>query len=305
MKIAVIMSTYNGEKYLREQMDSVLAQRNIDIDIYIRDDGSTDNTIPILKEYESNNTNIYLDYNGHNLGFVKSFIKTLITIENEYDYYAFCDQDDFWEDNKIYNAIKLFNDCNQNKDMPVIYYSNLNICDEKLNFLYRTKLEKRKHTLESCLLRNSIAGCTMVFNKSFYKLIKDKMDINILNVKSHDSFFISLCYSLDGKVICDNNSYISYRKHSSNASGSTNSLLKRIKREYKIFCNKGDKSKLAVTILNLYGNKINSEKKDVLLTFAYSNRIKNRIKILFNSNYSTGDIVLTIFAKMKAVLGLL
>ena len=305
MRVAIIMSTYNGEKYLQEQIDSVIAQDNVEIDLYIRDNCSTDNTVCLLKNNTQKNSNIFIEYDNLNLGFMKSFMKILVGIEKEYDYYAFCDQDDYWEKEKISKAIELISSYDNTQNKPVVYYSNLKICDEKLNYMHTTKLDKRKKNLESLLLRNSIAGCTMVFNNAFFNIIKNKIDIDSLKIKSHDSFLVSICYSIGGIVICDNNSYIKYRKHNNNASGSTNSLTKRIIKELKVFFNKGDKSKLANSVLNMFYDEISDDKRNILLTFVNSTQIKNRIKIFFNFKYSTGDLMLTIYCKLKALLGLL
>ena len=93
-KILILMSTYNGEKYLSEQLNSLLLQENVNIKILIRDDGSTDNTHKILNFYSSNYPNISW-YTGENKGPALSFMDLLFNAP-ESDYYAFCDQDDVW-----------------------------------------------------------------------------------------------------------------------------------------------------------------------------------------------------------------
>lgn len=92
--ITVLMSTYNGEKYLKEQLDSILNQEQVDLKLLIRDDGSTDGTVNILKEYENSHTNIKW-YSGLNLGCGKSFFQLVLDAPKS-DYYAFVDQDDVW-----------------------------------------------------------------------------------------------------------------------------------------------------------------------------------------------------------------
>ena len=102
LRIAILMSTYNGASYLKEQIDS-LEKQDVPVDIFIRDDGSTDKTIDILKKYQSK-PNVHIEY-GINLGYKKSFMTLLMKV-NDYDYYAFCDQDDIWLPNKISCAVK-------------------------------------------------------------------------------------------------------------------------------------------------------------------------------------------------------
>ena len=94
-KVAVLLSAYNGEKFLCEQIDSIMNQQNVDLDLYIRDDGSSYRTQEYLKQYVEQNDSIHLQ-NGCNLGVANSFMSLLYNVPNHYDYYAFADQDDIW-----------------------------------------------------------------------------------------------------------------------------------------------------------------------------------------------------------------
>lgn len=96
--VQVVMSTYNGEKYLKEQIDSILSQEGVDVRLYIRDDGSSDRTTDILASYQEHK-NVKIE-KGNNLGFAKSFLTALDECD-EADYYAFSDQDDVWEKDKL------------------------------------------------------------------------------------------------------------------------------------------------------------------------------------------------------------
>lgn len=100
--VQVVMSTYNGEKYLKEQIDSILSQEGVDVRLYIRDDGSSDRTTDILASYQEHK-NVKIE-KGNNLGFAKSFLTALDECD-EADYYAFSDQDDVWEKDKLSTAI--------------------------------------------------------------------------------------------------------------------------------------------------------------------------------------------------------
>ena len=102
--ILVLMSTYNGEKYLKEQIDSILAQKNVEVTIQVRDDGSTDGTIRILEEYQKCGKLNW--YSSTNMGPAKSFLDLVYNAPLKYDYYAFCDQDDYWKEDKLYKAIE-------------------------------------------------------------------------------------------------------------------------------------------------------------------------------------------------------
>ena len=103
-QFAVLMSTYNGELFIKEQIDSILAQKDVDITLYIRDDGSNDNTVKLIKEYIKKYDCIRFMNDNNNLRPGASFMKLLLSVlkkEKKYDFYAFADQDDIWLENKV------------------------------------------------------------------------------------------------------------------------------------------------------------------------------------------------------------
>ena len=125
MKIAVLLSTFNGEKYLKEQIESILSQSHKDLILYIRDDGSSDNTKIILDNYASKDRRITIDY-GRNIGYTRSFFEMLKVVEA--DAYAFCDQDDLWMSDKLERANRIL----EKTRVPTLWFSNVNICDENM-----------------------------------------------------------------------------------------------------------------------------------------------------------------------------
>ena len=120
--VCVLLSTYNGEKYLKEQLDSVLNQKDITLNFLVRDDGSTDSTIDILKQYEKEGK-IKLIV-GKNIGYKKSFYE-LAKLAPLSDYYAFCDQDDVWDDDKLITAVNMLE--RENNSIPLLYFSALRV----------------------------------------------------------------------------------------------------------------------------------------------------------------------------------
>ena len=108
-KIAVLMSTYNGEKYIEQQIKSILAQENVDVTLYIRDDGSFDNTVYCIKKFQDKNINIII---GDNKGPCNSFLELVNLVDDTYDYYAFSDQDDVWLPQKLKKSIDLIEKIN-------------------------------------------------------------------------------------------------------------------------------------------------------------------------------------------------
>lgn len=305
MKIAVIMSTYNGQRYLKEQIDSILEQTGVEVELFVRDDGSVDDTRRILNEYNNKYSNVHV-HEGENVGFRRSFMMELRSAMG-FDCYAFSDQDDYWEKEKLLNGCKMLQKQQKNNAIPMVYYSNLKVSDEKLNVYRKTDLEKRKKSLESLVMRRSIAGCTMIFNAAMWKCINKVSVTPEMLCRGHDSFILSLCYAVGGTVICDSNAYIRYRQHSTNTSGSSNGLFQRMKKEWNALTNKrGTEPAIANSILLNWGDQISEENKNSLKLVVDSNLdIGSRMKIFFSPKFTTGDLRLTTLGKFRTILGLL
>lgn len=303
MKVAVIMSTYNGEKYIREQIDSILNQTDVEVELFIRDDGSKDTTVKIIEEYEQMYSNVHVDI-GINLGFRQSFIQELLSARG-YEYYSFSDQDDYWEKEKLYQACLKLQKVKNGR--PAVYYSNLNVADANLNVYRTTKLQNRKKSLESLVMRRSIAGCTMVFNEHLWNKIAEVDVTDDMLKRGHDSFILSLCYALGGTVICDPNTYIRYRQHTSNTSGSSHGAAQRIKKEWGMLVNKkGTEPAIARSLLKNWENEMRPEEIEKLRLIAQSeSSIPARLKIVVSRKFVTGNLSLTVAGKMKALFGLL
>lgn len=125
--ITVLMSSYNGEKYISEQIDSILHQENCNVNLIVRDDGSSDNTCEILEQYQKNNLLTWYS-DGENLRPAHSFLRLLANAPDS-DYYAFADQDDYWMTDKLDHAIKAIGN---RSDIPMIYYANSELVDSEL-----------------------------------------------------------------------------------------------------------------------------------------------------------------------------
>ena len=137
MRIAVLMSSYNGEKYILKQIESILAQVGCEVHLFVRDDGSCDSTTEILKKYADEGKLEW--YQGDNLKPAKSFLKLLYE-SGEYDYYAFADQDDIWDNDKLSYGIQYLE---KYQDKPAIYFSKARYIDSEDNLIYKSLLHSR------------------------------------------------------------------------------------------------------------------------------------------------------------------
>ena len=278
--VAVLLSTYNGEKYLKEQIDSILNQIGLNVCVFARDDGSKDSTVNILKEYSENYSN-FSYYCGLNVGPAQSFFELIKQSPNS-DYYAFADQDDVWDQNKLECAVKMLS--KKDASIPQLYYSNLRIVDQDLKY-YRMShqkpyIHKKRY---SALAEGCATGCTIVINTVARDFLKDKLPSECT---MHDNWIYMVC-KLFGEVNYDFEGHISYRQHGGNVIGTylgkknAKTYIKRFKRLFNR--NLQPRYKNAISFWNAYGDLLNADdRKKVLEIVHYKNSFINRCKLLFD-----------------------
>jgi rhamnosyltransferase len=299
-KICVLLSTYNGEKYLVEQIDSVLNQKGVDVSLLIRDDGSTDGTIGILHNYAQKDSRVSF-YNGANLGPCQSFFD-LVGKADEYDYYAFCDQDDVWDAEKLIKAIGIIKERGDSKT-PVLYCSNLRVVDQDLNFMHNCitfpiNSEQRYQSL----VEFYAVGCTEVFNQCAAHYLKKH---SVEGCIMHDSWLFMIC-SFFGLVYYDKNPYISYRQHGSNvigtSSGKKGVLKERIKRLFDVKTQpRFENAKIFYSEFSKELNEVDSHK--FLRIINYKQSIIQRINLLFDFSIRAYTLKRDIRYRLLILLG--
>ena len=213
MRVAVLMSTYNGEIYLESQIESILSQKTtFDFDLIVRDDGSTDSTISLLDRYAQLQQLKYTK--GKNIGAARSFIQ-LIQDNRDFDYYAFSDQDDVWYEDKLETGIKAICDI----EGPALYCSNCELVNANLDSVGRnTHRCEPTFTLESILCLASCAqGCTSIMNSSLAHIIQDNPQPAVFIM--HDSLVTCLCGMINGKIVYNHKPTMKYRMHDKNVFG--------------------------------------------------------------------------------------
>lgn len=228
MKIDILMATYNGGAYIENQILSLLAQTHKDWRLFIHDDGSTDNTIEIIKEYQMNNPQILLledEYKG--LGAARNFIHLFSHATNEL--ITFCDQDDIWFENKL----KFMHDFYlgvSNKKEPVAIFCNGYGYDSNVGVIGRTIVEVEPTSLNSQLFLNTgIHGCCLMFNKE----LKNKLTPIPSFVTMHDHL-ITLCAITFGHLYYLKKPLILYRQNHLNKA-TMNIEYNRYRRGLSIF----------------------------------------------------------------------
>ena len=261
-QVQILLSTYNGEKYLEELIVSLLDQDYTNFSILIRDDGSTDRTLEILKKYEKHD-NISIIY-GENIGVIKSFFELLKKSDSEAEYIAFCDQDDIWERNKVLSAVNMLTEFKN--DIPLMYCSRLKIVNESLKLLEYSSIPKKGAKFQNSLVENIATGCTVIINKRTREQILKTLPQNII---MHDWWIYQVVSGI-GKVIYDNESHILYRQHSTNVVGSEVNIFKKWKNRIIRFYKNGNKNLIrgqAIELKRIFGNDLSYENQQLLDSF--------------------------------------
>lgn len=219
----ILLSTYNGERFLREQLDSILAQSYTDWRLFIRDDGSTDGTKAILDSYAKADKRINLLYDNDNIGACRSF-ERLLTLYGEADYYAFCDQDDVWLPHKLALSIDAMQsrEASLGKHTPIIVHTDLKVVDEQLQELapsfwayggiHPEILDSNIHFLAIC---NSVTGCAMLMNNAARQGVLPFPP----HVFMHDAWMGIRVLERGGAVVPVHTPTILYRQHGENVCG--------------------------------------------------------------------------------------
>ena len=239
MKVQILLSTYNGEKYLEEQLESLVKQEDIEISILVRDDGSTDSTHDILNRWQEKG--LLRWYTGQNLKPAKSFLQLLFDAD-EADYYAFCDQDDYWYPDKLSSAVNKLSSAN---DKAGLYFSQTQLADKELNKI-ESVIIRPYITFGESLVYQFVGGCTMVLNRQLRDVIV-KYRPSFLSM--HDVWVYDVALAIGAEVIFDPIPHMLYRQHGGNVIGQGFGKAEKWKRSMnRIFNKSQERSRLAKEI---------------------------------------------------------
>ena len=225
MKVNILMSTYNGRQFLAEQIRSIQDQSYTDWTLFIRDDGSSDNTKEILKDFEHQDSRIHLIDNdkSDNLGVIKSFHK--LVNHDRADYYFFSDQDDVWLPNKLELSLKEAQ--NHPADLPLMVYMDLKVVNQDLEIMTESMVKSQSHHANTELVQelteNTVTGGVAMINHALAEMWQETDDILM-----HDWYLALLASAFGNLVFIDQPGEL-YRQHSDNVLGAR-TLSKRFKK---------------------------------------------------------------------------
>lgn len=259
--VQILLSTYNGERYLTELIESLLQQDYPNTEILVRDDGSTDGTLLILSQYAAQGRLRLVE--GRNVGVPSSYFELLALSSEEAGFCAFCDQDDVWRRDKLSRAVVQLKSARQ--DHPALYCTAVDVVNEGLGNIGRSAPLKRPLGFRNALVQNVATGCTIVLNRKARDLLlrhKPKQ------ARMHD-WWAYLVVSALGEVIYDREPSLLYRQHGANVIGAHRGLRKWAQRLKRHLAGQGIHlvTRQAREFRNVYGQSLEPEKARVLNRF--------------------------------------
>ncbi|MGO4962709.1 glycosyltransferase family 2 protein [Anaerovoracaceae bacterium Sow4_D4] len=297
--VCVMLASYNGEKFIQEQIDSILRQEGVIIKLVIRDDGSKDDTLQIIDKY-SDNESIQI-VKGQNLGPANNFYK-LLGDACEADFYAWSDQDDIWDADKLSTAVSKI--AKVSSDKPALYYSASRTVDSDKKTLSIIGTESPSLTYGAALIRSKAQGATFVFNNALMKIARLYTPEFKKCAILHDAWLHRVCLAVDGVVVHDSTPHMSYRIHGNNvlAKAPSNKLKDRLATFFSVnttnYC-----SKVANQLLIGYGSYMPKNNYQLTYDLAnYRDQIASKMRIIFSSKYKVGVLKEDIKFKMSVLL---
>jgi len=280
-KLCILLASYNGEKYISEQLDSIINQTYKNWELIIRDDGSKDETVTILNKYEKKDERIKVlrDDKG-NLGFLKNFEELLYNAKEEF--VLFSDQDDFWLKNKLEKFVEKIRDLDEKVlSKPLLVHCNSLVCDEKLEVIKEKFIDSKiakKNNSNIYFFEYIVQGSTSMVNK---KMIREGLPF-LKSVTLHDRYFHLLSQFLGTRIFIDE-SLIKYRQHERNAIGASKSILKKIMNKKYFYV---EDRKLIEEIKKTYNKRLRKKDlNDIEKYLEVTDRNKNRLERFWLSKY--------------------
>ena len=279
--VTVLLAVYNGEKYLAQQIDSILSQTVKDIKIVIRDDGSCDNSVDIINYYCNNYPDKVFCLNGSPTGSAKqNFAKLLEACDD--DYIMFCDQDDVWLPQKVETTLAAMQKSEGGSKIPVLVHTDLKVVDQNLkvisdSFFKFQKLIQSEITLPRLLVQNYVTGCTVMINRALKEKCKKIPNDCIM----HD-WWLALVAVIFGRLVCVNESTMLYRQHSDNQVGAKASygiafIKRKISTLSEVRKNYNATYIQAAELLDVYGESLSKRDKEILQIYCRIRKM-NKIK---------------------------
>lgn len=295
--VGIIMSAYNAEKYIKEQVESILAQSNVNVRLWIRNDGSTDNTLKILSD-EFGDDNRVVVTNGANLGAAKSFIQAIFECDFVCDYYGFSDADDVWLSNKLTISI----DCigYPPPSNPVAVATQMTVVNENLKEIGVTMAPKLGLKFSNAIVETVASGATVLMNRSAFCMLRGYRPENHV---MHDAWFYVLI-SAFGTFLFLEQPTILYRQHGQNVFGTSHSFRKRMENRVRRLKSKSPYKVQAAEFLSAFGSQLTSENREIIERYAnYDKSLVTRLLFAISPSFQTQNWMANMFLRFLVLFG--
>jgi len=302
-QVAILLCTYNGDRFIEQQLDSFYKQTHRNLKIWVSDDNSTDKTLEILKNYQKEWGEDRLVINkGPQKGCIENFMNITCNKDINADFYAYADQDDIWEEDKIERALEALKNYSE---MPALYGARTKLIDVSGNNIGLSPLFAKPPSFKNALVQSIAGGNTMVFNNHAIELLRSAGELKVV---SHDWWAYILISGAGGKIIYDSKPSLLYRQHDSNVIGANQTIGAKLKRIMLLF--KGNYRKwndINTQALFKVQNLLSKENLNTLQKFENarnSNFFIRLIKLLSSGLYRQsliGNVALLIASLFKKI----
>ncbi len=295
-KVLVLMASYNGGKYIDQQIESLFAQEGVEVELLVRDDGSSDDTCARLDAWaEKTNTRWYTGpHLNVQFGFYDLMVKAM---ESDAKYYAFCDQDDVWDMDKLSAGVALLQTVAEGQ--PGLYYCGQRLVDANLNHLSDHSLNRHRSPHARFVL-NDMAGCTAVFNRA---LLEKMTAYRPAYIRMHDVWMTKVCLGLGGQIFPDPDTHMAYRQHGNNVIGLSGGLKSKLRRA-KMIIFESSIYRQAEQLLAGYEQELLPEYRALIADILASKKsLPARIRLLRKHNIHFHDKGLSLTFALKVLLG--
>lgn len=229
--VLILLCTYNGERFLKEQLDSYIQQTYQNWNLMIFDDGSKDQTLNIIEEYQSRYPGKISFVSRRKGGFVPNFMNAICSSSLDYDLYSISDQDDIWNPTKIENAVQWFK--TQTSSVPTLFCTRTELVDVEAKSTGFSPLFQKTPSFKNAIVQSIAGGNTMVINLSAKKLAA--LAGETLKIACHDWWLYQLISGCGGKIHYDSTPSLLYRQHGGNMIGGNQGFLARVSRIKGLF----------------------------------------------------------------------
>ncbi|MFE0584990.1 glycosyltransferase family 2 protein [Pantoea vagans] len=227
-RVAIIMGSYNGEDFIKQQLNSIKEQSFEDWFLWISDDNSTDSTIDYVTDFLNQNKGAGKLLTGPGKGFNENFKSLIMNEAIHSEYYAFSDQDDIWAKSKLKRAVEWLDTVPY--EVPAFFCSRTELIDQNNKFIGFSPDFKKKPDFKNALIQNIASGNTMVFNHAARELLKLSLSGPVV---IHDWSLYLVVTACGGQVFYDSSPSVFYRQHTANVIGNSMGLKQRF-RNYKL-----------------------------------------------------------------------